>query len=174
MRDDGEPRKRPVTGRSAKDRARARADSAAKAEAVAKKRRAAMETRVNIAVGAKAMSLAPDYPMLRRLLASVAEERRDDDVGEALKIRAQGADPLDRELGFVKAWTAWKRVSRLNEDIADTWSALQPLLQPEADPANKNELQRLKGEIAGLALEWQALVGAEHPIGRLIRAASLD
>lgn len=173
MRDDGEPRKRPITGRSAKDRARARADSAAKAEAVAKKRRAAMETRVNIVVGAKAMSMAADYPVIRRLLASAAEERRHDDVGEALKVRAQGAEPLDRDLDFVKAWTAWKRVRRLNKEIEEAWSALQPLLQSDQDPSD-HELERLKGEIAGLALEWQTLVGAEHPIGRLIRAASLD
>jgi hypothetical protein len=173
MRDDGEPRKRLITGRSAKDRARARADSAAKAEAVAKKRRAAMETRVNIAVGAKAMSLAPRYPVIRRLLACVAEERRDEDVGAALKIVAQGADPLNRELDFDEAWTTWNRVRRLNEGIETKWSALDPLLQSADDPA-QGQLEQLKDEIEALALEWEALVEAEHPIGRLMRAASSE
>jgi hypothetical protein len=172
MSDERRPRKRPITGRSTKDRANDRANSAAKAEAVAKKRRAAIETRVNIAVGAKAMSLAGEFPLIRRVIASAAAEHKGTDLGETLKLHAEGADPLDCKLGYIETWDVWLRVQELETEINDASVALQPMMSEDGPPAEEFEDQFRR--IATLAEEWESLIGAEHPGLRLLRLTTVD
>jgi hypothetical protein len=157
----------PVTGRSAKERAKAREASPANAERAAEKRNEAIRTRSQIVVGETAERLATDYQPARQLIAA-AIRGSTPDVEARLTELAGGEEPLGARVEFLDLWERWRKMRALDGSLATAWTEMESLLV-SAPELSDERFDEICASLETRVTEWEALLGCEHPVGRLLR-----
>lgn len=159
--------KAPTTGRSAKARMAARQTTEAGRQVVAKRIQDAVEHRGRVVLGDAAVRYSHRSPSLRRLVTSTRRDVGQPDVNEWLAPLARGERPLG-SLEFDEAWDQWDRLRTLNQKIDDAWAEVERLLGEEHGGADQ-EFRVAVAIVKDLVNEWEELMAAEHPLGRIVR-----
>lgn len=163
--------KAPITGRTARERAKARAASAAGAERAEKERQEAIKTRSRVVVGETAEKLAPELRMVRQLIARAMQGSGQPDVRARLRELSGGEDELGAPTDYLTTWDFWQRLRVVDQKLDSAWAAIETLL--ETDPqASDHVFEELCAQVDILVSDWEGMMGIEHPVGRLMRVTS--
>lgn len=162
----------PVTGRSARERAKAREASAAGAERGAEKRREAVRTRSQIVVGETSERLATKYRPVRQLIAA-AIRGSTPDVEARLTMLSAGAEALGARVEFQELWERWRKMRVLDGSLARAWTEMESLLV-SVPQLSDEDFNGICASLEARVAEWEELLGCEHPIGGLLRMTTPD
>ena len=148
----------------------ARQTTQAGRQVVAKRIQDAIEHRGRVVLGDAAVRYSNRSPSLRRLVTSTRRDVDQDDVNAWLEPLAGGERPLGG-LEFNEAWDQWDKLRELNQKIDDAWAEVERLLGDEHSGADRQFGAAVKG-VKALVDEWEEMMAAEHPLGRVARLSA--
>ena len=165
--------KAPITGRSARDRAKARKASAAGAARADKERREAIAVRSRVVLGEIAEALASDHRAVRQLMVAAMRRSGQPDVQARLRDLTGGREGIASLTDYNPTWDVWQQMRRINGDLETVWARLETLLTTEFDTA-EDVFEDLFVQIEVLVTEWEKLIGVDHPAGQLMRITATE
>lgn len=161
----------PITGRSARERAKAREASAAGAARADKDRREAIAVRSRVVFGETAEALAPDHRAVRQLMVAAMRASGQPDVRAKLRQLAGGQEGVAALTDYNPTWDLWQEMRCINRQLETAWDRLETFLTTAPETSDE-EFEDLFRSIEALVGEWEKLIGADHPAGQLMRMTS--
>lgn len=164
--------KAPLTGRSGRQRIEDRRKTEAGGKVIEKRHQDAIEHRGRVVLGDAAARYSSRHEPTRRLVATALRDIGEGDVRRWLGTLSNVKRSVE-SASFEMAWSRWQRLRELDKAIESAWASVELLLKnaPGAPDCGFDGSYDIVEELVD---EWEALIGIEHPLGRIMRMTSSD